>query len=304
MAARETRAGATPGATLPAADRAAPAVAAPEGACDAHVHVFGPLARYPAAADSPYVVPDATPEQLFAEQAVVGVTRTVVVHAATSGRDNRRTLDALRQYPDRLRGVLTPPLAPPDDATLREWDRAGVRGIRFSYTGSAQAGMRVDPALVARIAVLGWHAQVHVEDEQIIALEGALAALPGTVVIDHMARIPAHEGVGCKAFASLLRLLDSGRVWVKLSAPMRMSRASRPPYADVAPMARALVAHAPERLVWGSDWPHVNYRGEMPAYGALLALLDDWAPDVRARRRILVDNPGALYGFPLPPAAG
>ncbi|MGE0313063.1 MAG: amidohydrolase [Lautropia sp.] len=277
----------------------APRAAPPAGACDAHVHLFGPLSRYPAATDSPYAVPDATPAQLLETQRAAGIARAVVVHAVTSGRDNLRTLDALRDEPERLRGVLTPPLSSPDDATLLHWHRLGVRGIRFSYTATAQAGMRVDPVLAARVSEHGWHAQVHVHDEQIVELAACLSALPGRIVIDHMARIPAHAGVGGPAFASLLRLLDSGRVWVKLSAPMRLS-AERYPYADVAPMARALVAHAPERVVWGSDWPNVNFDGALPSYAALVALLDSWVPDARLRHRILVENACALYDFPLP----
>lgn len=289
-------------ASTPDSSPAVRAAALPAGACDTHIHLFGPLETYPPAADAPYRVPDATPAQLRELQGTAGVERAVVVHAVASGRDNRRTLDALRDEPGRLRGVLTPPLAAPDEATLDEWHRLGVRGIRYSYTATAQSDMGLNPAFIARIAELGWHAQVHVHGEQIVDLAAELATLPGRIVIDHMARIPASAGIGSRAFASLLRLLDSGRVWVKLSAPMRMSGEAFP-WADVAPMARALVAQASERMVWGSDWPHVNFDGEIPPYADLLHLLEAWVPDPACRRRILVDNACELYDFP-PPGEG
>ena len=274
--------------------------AVPAGACDTHVHFYGPLSRYPVAPQAAYDVPDATPEEFISLQRAAGVSRAVVVHAVASGRDNRRTLDVLCEHPDRFRGVLTPPLALPTDQQLASWDRIGVRGIRFSYTGSAQPDMKIDLALVRRIATLGWHAQVHVEHDQILELEGLLSDLPGSVVIDHMARIPATGAVSSKAFAALLRLLDRGNVWVKLSAPMRLSAEPGPPYRDVGEMARALVDHAPERLVWGSDWPHVNFPGPIPSYDQLLQLIEDWVPDFELRKRILVDNACELYGFPAP----
>ena len=266
-------------------------------ACDSHVHLFGPLSRYPAVPDSPYVVPDATPDELLALMDASGITHAVVVHAATSGRDNRRTLDALREHPTRLRGVLTPPLDTPDDATLRQWHALGVRGIRFSYTHTAQRDMAVDPRLAARIAALGWHAQVHVEGEKLAELESELAGLPCRVVIDHMARVPAARAADSPAFAALRRLLDRGNTWVKLSAPMRMSAEASPPYADVAPMARALVRQAPERVLWGTDWPHVNLRTPAPPYAALVAMIDDWVTDPGQRRQLLADNPAQVYSI-------
>jgi 2-pyrone-4,6-dicarboxylate lactonase len=273
-------------------------------ACDSHVHLFGPLARYPVRGPSPYVVPDATAEQLLALMRAHDIGHAVLVHAAVSGRDNRLTLDALRAYPIHFRGILVPPLEAPDDATLQAWHALGVRGMRFSLTHTAQPGMGLDVRLAARMAELGWHAQVHVEGDQIVRHEADLAALPGRVVVDHMARIPAGEGVEGAGFAALRRLVDSGRIWVKLSAPMRLSACTAPPYADVAPIARALVRQIPERLVWGSDWPNVNLARPAPAYGALLRELDDWTPTAVERRRILHDNPALLYDLPVDPDGG
>jgi predicted TIM-barrel fold metal-dependent hydrolase len=268
------------------------------GGCDAHVHLYGPLAQYPVHGSAQYQVPDATPEQLIAQMDAAGVAHAVVVHPAVSGRDNRRTLDALRAYPDRFRGVLTPPLAPPDDRQLSDWHLLGVRGIRFSYTRTAQAGMAIDPAMTGRLADMGWHAQVHLEPEHLLELEGMLASLPCTVVIDHMARIPAAAGPSSPAMSALCRLLDRGHVWVKLSAPMRLSSQDEAPYEDVVPMARLLVERAPHRLVWGSDWPNVNLPSAAPAYPVLLDLLGRWAPDALRHRQILIDNPSALYDLP------
>lgn len=276
----------------------------PAGACDSHIHLFGPLDRYPASAASPYAVPDATPEQFTALRQSVGVERAVVVHAAVSGRDNRRTLDALRDDPEHLRGVITPPLDELDDETIEAWRALGIRGVRYSYTGAPRADMRIAPERVARWVDFGWHAQVHVEDEQIVELEPLLRNLPGQVVIDHMARIPAAWGVHSEAFLSLLRLIDRGHVWVKLSAPMRLSAEPSLPYRDAGLLARALVQHAPERLVWGSDWPHVNFSGGLPSYRDLLDLLAEWAPDAVVRRQILVENACTLYGFSRPDEGG
>jgi predicted TIM-barrel fold metal-dependent hydrolase len=157
--------------------------------------------------------------------------------------------------------------------------------------------MGIDDALVRRISTLGWHAQIHVAGDQIRELADHLLELRCKIVIDHMARIPAKWGIGSEAFQCLLKLVDGGNVWVKLSAPMRYSSEDSPPYSDVALMAQTLMRHAPERVLWASDWPNVNYAGVIPSYAKLLDLLYDWAPDEHCRKRILVDNPAELYAF-------
>lgn len=277
---------------------ARPAAGRLAGICDAHVHLYGPLAQYPVHGVAPYKVPDSTPEQLIAQMDAAGVAHAVVVHPAVSGRDNIRTLDAMRAYPNRFRGVLTPPLAPLEDRQLDHWHQLGVRGIRFSYTRTAQHGMAIDPAMIGRLADRGWHAQVHLEPAHLLELETMLASLPCSVVIDHMARIPAAAGTSSPALSALCRLLERGHVWAKLSAPMRLSSEDGPPYEDVMPMARLLVERAPHRLVWGSDWPHVNLASAAPPYPELLDLVSRWAPDAARHRQILVDNPSALYDLP------
>ena len=267
--------------------------------CDAHVHLFGPLARYPVRGPTPYAVPDATADHLIELMDTHGITHAVLVHAAVSGRDNLLTLDTLRANPTRFRGVLVPPLQEPDDATLLAWHALGVRGMRFSLTHTAQPGMNLNPHLAARMADLGWHSQVHLEGDQIVQHEAQLLALPGRVVIDHMARIPASEGLNGAGFTVLRRLLDSGRIWVKLSAPMRLSSRLKPPYDDVEPLARALLQQAPDRLVWGSDWPNVNLAHPAPSYGELMQELLSWT-SIHERQQILWHNPADLYDLPDP----
>lgn len=274
--------------------------AVPAGACDTHIHFYGPFDRYPLASEVHIPVHNATPADFFERQRVVGMARAVVVNAAATGLRNQRTLDALRESPERLRGIITPPPETPSDAELAEWDKVGVRGVRFNHFGKPLPGMALDDLLIQRLSTLGWHAQVQVGDRQILDLAERLASLPCPLVIDHMARIPAQWGIQSEAFQCLLRLVDRGNVWVKLSAPMRYSSQSGPPYSDVAVMAKKLVQHAPERMLWASDWPNVNHDGVIPDYGVLLDLLFDWAPDEAVRKQILVDNPCALYGFPPP----
>jgi len=274
----------------------------PKGACDSHIHIFGPADKYPFDDGAAYHSPDALPETYIELQETLGLERAVIIHPTALGRGaNARTIDALTQYPDRFRGVAVPD-ADVDDATLRRMHAAGVRGCRFTSVGQYKNAPKLDKDLAARVADLGWHAQFLLEGEQIPDMADELLALPCNVVIDQMGRLPAHMGTDHPAFQALLRMLDSGRVWVKLSGPMRFSGEDRMPYADTLPFARALVAANPERLVWGSDWPHINYNhGQMPNDGALLDMMLDWVPDPATRDRILADNAAALYDFPREP---
>ncbi len=274
-----------------------PRLVAPPGACDCHVHLFGPADNYPWAPDALYHAADATPADLIALQDRLGLSRAVLVQPTALGRDNSLLLDALAAYPDRFRGVAVPS----DDVTDRELDRMhdlGVRGVRFlarrEFSGD---GVRaLDAKFVARIAERGWHAQVYVAGELLTELRPALEALPCGVVIDHMGGLAADRGVAHPAFASLLDMLDGGRTWVKLSGPMRISKRDRMPYGDTHAFARALTARRPDRCLWGSDWPHIHYNdGVMPNDADLLDLLLDWVPDAAVRNRILAVNPAKLY---------
>jgi predicted TIM-barrel fold metal-dependent hydrolase len=244
-------------------------------------------------------VTDASVAEYRLLQQRIGTSRAVVVQPAAYGTDNRVTLDAIAQLGlDRARGVA---VAHPGigDEVLEEMHARGVRGLRFSmhdpHTAVTSPDM-VEP-LARRVQALGWHVQLHLRGEQIVAMAPMLEALPGTVVIDHMARLPQPEGVHHEALAIVKRLLDKGRAWVKLSGAYLDSRTGSPRYADVKPIAKALIAYAPERMVWGSDWPHPTERHTKPDDAVLLDLLQEWVGDEPIRRRILVDNPARLYGF-------
>jgi len=232
----------------------------------------------------------------------VGIDRGVVVSGGAYGRDSTFLVDVLTQYPRRFRGVAVPPdrLSKADIETM---DAAGVRGVRF--LGSRRPSTHLAPVLpeVARaVEDFGWHVQFYGRGDDIIDQADQLLSLPNQIVLDHFGGIDAAAGTAQPAFRRILAMLDTGRVWVKLSGPMHCSKLDAP-YADVTPLAQALAAHAPERLVWGSDWPNITMNGRAkPAEGSLLDLLSLWVPDDAIRRRILVDNPCALYGFdPLTP---
>jgi len=270
------------------------------GAWDCHIHLFGPKPQYCLVAEAAYDVADAIPETYISLARVLGLQHAVIVQAMVQGHDHRRMLDALRQYPGRFRGVAVP-AADISDRDIEEMDRLGVRGIRVMVS-SGLAGVKAprdahfDERLIGRVAELGWHVQVIARATELVQLKDRLLALPTDFVIDHAGLPRVELGVNHPEFRAVLELLDSGRCWVKLSGPMRFSGQRSLPYHDTLPFYRALVERAPERLVWGSDWPHVLYNeGVMPNDGELLDLLAEWAPDPSVRRLILVDNPAKLY---------
>jgi len=235
-------------------------------------------------------------------QTQLGLQRVVFVQSNIYGSDNRGMLEALAAYGAAARGVVvvTPDV---DDAELQRLTDQGVRGVRFHMLpGGALQWDQLD-AVVARVQAFGWHVQVQLNGWELPRHEQRLRRLPLDVVIDHIGKYLDHAppGVGDPAFRSLQRLLDGGRCWVKLSAPYESSRRSAPAYDDVAPLARALVVSHPERCVWASNWPHPG-RVPMPSSAMMLDQLLAWADDGATRRRILVDNPAALYQFPPPPS--
>jgi predicted TIM-barrel fold metal-dependent hydrolase len=219
----------------------------------------------------------------------------VVVQASVYGFDNTRLLDAMPEIGLEARAVVVVSAAV-TDAELDHMHAAGVRGIRIIATHGGGPLLDELDALAARIAERGWHVQFMLSPEQLLVLETRLAALPCSFVIDHFAGIPAAAGTAQPAFRALLRLMQTGRGWAKLSAAYHCS-AEPPPYADLAPFAAALIAMAPDRLVWGSDWPHVYFDGEMPNTTVLFDRLAHWMPDPALRNRVLSDNPARLYGF-------
>jgi predicted TIM-barrel fold metal-dependent hydrolase len=279
----------------PRLDVRKPALALPPNAADCHAHVFGPPDRYPYAVNRVYTPPPVFLQHYLAMHRAVGFERGVLVQTALYGNDNSFIVDAIKANPGRLRGIV---LIGEDigDRALRDLAEAGVRGFRVNRTAKTGLAFDVARRLAERVKAFGWHVQFLLNIEDHPDLDTMLGSFATEVVIDHMGRPDPRKGVNAPGFQALIRLLKSGRGWAKLSAPYRTSLCE-PPYHDITPFAHALVAAAPDRLVWGSDWPHVLLDKTMPNDGELVDRIAVWAPDEDTRRRILVDNAERLYGF-------
>ncbi len=280
-----------------------PVVATPPKACDTHCHVFGPALQFPYAADRSYTPPDAPLSKYLAMLDTLGCERGALVQGSAHGRDNAAMLDALERHPDRLRGVA---VADRDTAAVDfgTWDALGVRGLRFNHffrDGQLhyRGGVPLEDAKILSpiLRDLGWHLQLWIDVKDLPDTIPVLKEIDLPVVIDHMGRTNAQAGVNAPGFQALLRLLGEGGCWVKLSGAHRVSQQG-PDYPDARALHVALVKENPEQLVWGSDWPHPRMEDEMPNAGHLLDLFNEWTEDDAIRRRILVDNPARLYGFP------
>lgn len=270
-----------------------PKLVAPKGATDSHFHIFGPQSRFPFQQTRPLDAHDCPLEELLSLQRRLGLERGVVVQTALYGSDNACLLDALRREPARLRGVAAVS-ADIGEAEILKLTELGVVGNRFSYMRSPV----IDPELIRRLHDHGWHPQFWFEGQaQALAWRDTMLATPGNFVIDHMGWQPCAAGIDADGFRTILDCLDTGRCWVKLSGPNRFSSEDTLPYGDVTAFARTLIEQAPDRVLWGSDWPHPNWWKAMPNDAGLLDLLLDWAPDEAVRRRILVTNPATLFGF-------
>jgi predicted TIM-barrel fold metal-dependent hydrolase len=276
-----------------------PGYAPPAGACDAHCHIFGPAAKFPYAPERRYTPPDAPKEQLRALHRHLGLSRAVLVQASCHGGDNRAMLDAIvwaRSFEPSgaWRGVAMVG----DKVTERELEAlhaGGVRGVRFNFVrhlGGAP-DLRVFERTLAMIAPLGWHLVLHFDAEDIEAHAELFRALRVPFVIDHMGRVQAQHGLDQKPFRMLLELMKNPLAWVKVSGPERISVAGWP-FHDAIPFSRALAQAAPERVLWGTDFPHPNVR-IMPNDGELVDLFARTFPDEDLRKRILADNPARLY---------
>jgi predicted TIM-barrel fold metal-dependent hydrolase len=283
----------------------------PPGACDCHVHVFGTAAEYPFLAGRGYTPPPAGVDELLALQNTLSLSRVVIVQPSVYGADNSCTLDGMRQLgPERARGVAVID-AKTTAAALKDMHAAGIRGVRVNL----ETGGQTDPdlsrrnlaAAVRRVAPLGWHVQVYTRLSVIEALHDDIMKLDVPVVFDHFGGAQASGGTEQPGFAALLALVRAGKAYVKVSGHYRSS-AKAPAFDDVAPLARALIAANPDRIVWGTDWPHPHHAepgkelSELtPSFdiddGLALAQLPRWAPTAATRRKILVDNPARLYGF-------
>jgi 2-pyrone-4,6-dicarboxylate lactonase len=272
-----------------------PKLKLPPNSADCHCHVFGPRDKYPWAANRLYTPPAVLLEDYLAMLRATGFARGVMVQTGLYGNDNRFIVDSIKEHPNQLRAIA---LIGEDvtDRALRDLAEAGVRGFRVNRT--AKTGLTFDVArkLAERVKEFGWHVQFLLDIEDHPDIDSFLGSFPAEVVIDHMGRPDPAKGIGAPGFRALIRLLKSGRGWAKLSAPYRTSQ-QQPPYGDITPFARALVEAAPDRLVWGSDWPHVLLETTMPRDEELVDQLAVWVPDEATRHRILVGNPERLYGF-------
>lgn len=271
----------------------------PPGSWDCHIHLFGPASRFRFDPDSPYLADDALPEDYFANQDVMGLERAVVVSAGGYGTDYSHLRSVLERFGTRLRGVMLSR----DDLSEEELAGLAALGVRAVRMFGAPPGNewhhlpRIDARVAAMADNLGLHIQYHsITRDDIEHAADHLLALPGRIVVDHFGMFDPRLGLDQPGFRAILRLLDSGRVWIKLSGPMRAAREEDFPYSSMTEYAQTLVAHAPERMLWGSDWPHVQMNGRiMPNDGDLLDLLAVWAPDQAMRWRILAENPIELY---------
>ena len=269
----------------------------PPRATDAHCHVFGPAARFPFAPEATYTPPDAGIEDFEVLQDRLGLSRAVFVQASCHGTDNAAMVDALHRGRGRYAGVamIDETFSPADIGALHD---AGVRGTRFNFVAHLGGAPDIDVfwRLVDRVQPFGWHIVLHFDAKDLPAYAELLDRMPCPYVIDHMARVDATAGVEQEAFGALLDLMADERAWVKVSGAERLTAGGAPPYDDVVPYAQALIATAPDRILWGTDWPHPNVR-HMPDDGDLVDALALFAPDEAVRSRILVDNPETLYDF-------
>jgi 2-pyrone-4,6-dicarboxylate lactonase len=281
----------------PDPDTRAPRFALPPDACDAHCHVFGPADRFPYAADRSYTPPDAPKERLAALHRTLGVSRAVIVQASCHGSDNRALLDAIAASSGRYRGVA---IVDDDcaDADLAVLHQGGVRGVRFNFVRhlGGVPDLSVFRRVTERIEALGWHLILHLDAADIVEFSALFRALRVPFVIDHMGRVKAGDGLQQPPFQALLELLRLESCWVKLCGAERISSAG-PPFHDALPFAQALIEAAPDRVLWGTDWPHPNIARHMPNDGDLVDLVPRIAADPATRYKLLVDNPERLYGF-------
>ena len=272
-----------------------PAIVVPLNATDCHHHIYD--ARFPASPSATLRPPDASVDDYRQLQKRLGLTRNVVVQPSTYGTDNRLLVEAVTAFGATARGIamLDATVGP---AELERLHAAGIRGVRFGTRLPGGASMDDMEPVARRIAALGWHIQLVSEGEKIVELQDVLKRLPVPVVFDHMGHLPEPAGPDHPAFRVVADLIEKHGAWVKLTGAYILSKVGPPTYADRGRLARAYVDLAPERLVWGSDWPHPTSPDDAkPDDAVLLDRLADWAPDPKVQARILVDNPARLYGF-------
>ena len=273
-----------------------PAVKFPTGATDCHAHVFGPQEQFPYLPGAAYIPPDATPRNYADMLTAIGCQRAVLVQPSVYGPDNSCMVAALKSGVFNFRGIAV--VEPnPSDKELQMLHDAGVRGIRINLASETEGLTFADgERLAPRLKEMGWHLQFFLDMEKMPEAETKLASLNINIVIDHFAKCQAANSVNGKAFQALLRLMKRDNVWAKIMGAYFLSK-QKPMYPDVTPLAQAMIAAAPDRILWGSDWPHPGARANMPDDGDLANQFGVWAPDEATKKKILVDNPARLYGF-------
>ncbi len=274
-----------------------PVYRAPPGSCDTHCHVFGPGEVFPYAATRKYTPPDAPKEKLRELHGILGIERAVIVQASCHGTDNTAMLDAIAASDGRYRGVCNAD-ASFTERLFDELHAGGVRGVRFNFVKHLGGAPDLDKmrAIISKVEHLPWHVELHFDARDLLEYESVLDEIPLPVVIDHMGRTPVSEGLDQAPFQSLLsKLRDSEDLWVKVSGAERLSAAG-PPFSDAVPFASACIEAAPDRVLWGTDWPHPNVK-VMPNDGDLADLIPQMAPTFELQQQLLVDNPARLFGF-------
>ena len=274
-------------------DRKTPSLNAPKGTCDTHVHFYN--AEFPSAQTALMTPPDAWVDGYRSIQKRLKLERVVVVQPTTYGTDNSCQLGAMKSFGQNARGVMVADLSTPDEE-LERLTGLGVRGLRFHMLPGGALPWDILAEMAARVNHFGWHVQLQMNGREFPARKALLKGLPCDLVVDHVGRFMGPVPTDDPAFRVLLTFLETGRCWVKLSAPYESSVSGPPEWADVRRQARALVQAAPERMLWASNWPHPGQKNP-PDDADLLDLLLDWVDDQNTRNRILVDNPAQLYGF-------
>jgi predicted TIM-barrel fold metal-dependent hydrolase len=271
----------------------------PPLSCDCHAHICGPQSRYPYWSGRVYTPPDCLLPAYRNLLATLGVERAVLVQPSVYATDNRVLLAALEEAGPSFRGVAVVDESIGEEA-LERLHAAGVRGVRCNIVDIVEDKGKLPVAMLARLARkiqrFGWHIELLMHADEFPDMDRAFADFPVDIVLGHLGYLPTRKGTGDPGFQALLRLVRAHKAWVKLTGPYRIS-SSGLPHADTVPFAHALLEAAPGRIVWGTDWPHVMVKGPMPNDGDLCDLLADWIPDADLRKRVLVDNPQALYGF-------
>lgn len=269
----------------------------PAGAVDAHCHVFGPGDKFPFADERKYTPCDASKQQLFALRDYLGLTRNVIVQASCHGANNAALIDALLHSHGRAKGVVT--LKPSvTDNELQTMDFAGVRGVRFNFVKRLVDTMPFDAlqSIAERIKPLGWHIVIYFESQDLVEYYDFFTSLPTTVVVDHMGRPDVSKEVYGGEFDLFVKLLqDNENFWSKVSCPERLSKTGPNGYRDVIPFAKRIVETFPDRVLWGTDWPHPNMKSHMPDDGHLVNFIPKIAPTASLQQKLLVDNPMRLY---------